>query len=444
VADRLESDHPVLTHLSGGFDSSCIALVAGTLNARVAIRAVGAIHPGLACDESVYMDALKARLPYPVEYWDGTTPNFEDLIDPALAGPARRNSLNSATRGDLDIAAREGARVLLMGYGGDIWGPQRENLDDYLSNQCWRQLWQSGFMLPRQTWKVRLRRLATTIRHLAPEAAKRVVRVMRRPAARFPSWLSSSAIDALSREPPALTAHPTFGAANRARLERICGAHAIYTLDMLHETASVAPLEKRQPFLDRRCVDLLWRLPLSIWRPPAYRVRFHARALADLLPVELLSPRPKTFHASVVDAKLSRAAPAVGALVGNRSFWHAERYLRHEAITQALALGGSPEDGRSNLPGSTDSHFVWRVVTLESWLSMVYGRKGVLPPVERTMDKEHNSHSIASEPKDSQTVVYEPPAVKALGNVHELLAGGGTQLCDGGVPQGDGTEGTIC
>jgi hypothetical protein len=38
---------------------------------------------------------------------------------------------------------------------------------------------------------------------------------------------------------------------------------------------------------------------------------------------------------------------------------------------------------------------------------------------------------------------YEPPQLVALGNLRDLLAGGGSHACDGSIPQ-LGTNDTLC
>jgi hypothetical protein len=51
---------------------------------------------------------------------------------------------------------------------------------------------------------------------------------------------------------------------------------------------------------------------------------------------------------------------------------------------------------------------------------------------------------------DSQPVVresdraYEAPRVIPIGNLRDLLAGGGTKPCDGTIPQGGPDDTTVC
>ena len=85
----------------------------GDVGAPVPLRAVGAVYPGLACDESLYMDAVKRGCRTRWSTGTGRGRILRTSRIPALAGPGRRNSMNNATRGDLEIAGSRGARVIL-------------------------------------------------------------------------------------------------------------------------------------------------------------------------------------------------------------------------------------------------------------------------------------------------------------------------------------------
>jgi asparagine synthase (glutamine-hydrolysing) len=386
VADRLESDHPVLAQLSGGYDSSCIALVAAQIPARIPLRAVGAIHPGLECDESSYMDLLKARLTIPVEYWDGTKHSFADLDDPCLAGPNRRCTMNNGTRGDLEIAARAQARVILSGHGGDAWTPSMANFRDYISTGHWRQLWVGAFLRPNRTWPQRFRSVRKSIRHVVPEPMKRTLRRMRGKDRRPPVWLAPRMARVFAAEDRRFSvASASYGLANLQRLDELAGPKAGRTLDAQHDANPGACVEKRFPFLDARLVDLLWRLPLSIWRAPAYEARFHAAVFADLFPPEMLQPRKKTVFSSVLNQRMSQAARTAPLFTaGDKAPWLATRYVLPEAVEALRSLGDTsrPDSGSAYtmalrsamLAAMLDRGLGWRLIALEPWLRIAYGQ----------------------------------------------------------------------
>jgi asparagine synthase (glutamine-hydrolysing) len=368
VADRLESDHPVLVHLSGGFDSTSIAVVAGAVGARVPLRAVGAVYPGLDCDESLYMDAVKARLPYPAEYWDGTRPVALDLEAPRLAGPGLRTFMVDGTRGDLEVARRTGARVVLSGYGGDVWGTTLASQRDYLRQGHWRQLWRDAFMLPRSSFRVRARVLRESLSFHTPAPVKALARRIHRRVnqGRNPTWLADAWSVSADREP--LRPSPTHieGGADQRRREELEAPRSAYVVDRSQTTAAADHLELRFPFLDLRCLDLLWRLPLGIWPARGYESRFHRRALSDLLPPEIVSRRRKTVFGAAMAPRGRLAQSSLRARSASGGRLHADRYCRSDH-TVSLARA---DPGR--LP-SEDWRLLWHLGVLEAWLGMVYG-----------------------------------------------------------------------
>ncbi len=371
VADRLDADHPVLVHLSGGFDSTAIATLAGTIEARAPLRAVGAVYPGLGCDESLYMDAVRARLPYPTEYWDGTRPLSLDLDAPALAGPGLRTCLNDGTRGDQEIARREGARAVLSGLGGDVWQPCNESQRDYLRRGHWRQLWQAAFMRPGMSWGGRARVLRWSLGQETPEAIRALGRRLRRRApAAAPPWLARPATrDPLPPAPEAQALARSHGLAQARRLLDLGGPRPVHALARMQVVAAANQVEMRFPFLDVRLVDLLWRLPLTIWGPPGYPARLHPLVLRDLLPPEVTSRRWKTDFSAALAARAALAWRALRARSDPPGHLLLERYCRGSHIA-ALAGADLPQ---SPLKADRWSE-IWRLAVLEAWLEMVYGQ----------------------------------------------------------------------
>lgn len=366
VIDRLDSDHPALLQLSGGFDSSSIAIVAAQVGARVPLRAISATHAGLDCDERSLVEAVSRRLSFPVEFWDGTDVVLPDLEDPALAGPGQRIAFNNGSRGGLDIAVREGARVILSGFGGDIWQPNLWSLDDYLSAGHWRQAVELGFLRPRRSWRKRFRLLRLSVRHFVPDPLARRIFFWRSESNRHKvDALTARARRALASEAPV----PAFdggvaGAANRVRLQELTMARTHYGLGLQQRCTSRAGAELRFPFLDTRLLALLWRLPLNVWPAPSYGARFHALALRNDLPAELTLPRRKTLFMSAASHRNQTARPVIERLLapapgeGNGSSPRVAAYIQSLDNAQA------------------DPSLAWTAGTLEAWLKMVYGRRG--------------------------------------------------------------------
>src|SRR5262249_18723173 len=127
VRCRLRSHRPVGCEVSGGLDSSSVAVVANHLRqagaaASPGLETVSMTFPGLPCDQQPYIQAVlrtPAGVPTHVlphrgqsEDPDGDVRRFADLPD----------FPNGAAFRPLRARAHErGCRVLLTGLGGDEW-----------------------------------------------------------------------------------------------------------------------------------------------------------------------------------------------------------------------------------------------------------------------------------------------------------------------------------
>jgi asparagine synthase (glutamine-hydrolysing) len=126
VRDRLESDHPIVAHSSGGFDSSTILMVADEIYRSEPDRAplvmASAVAPGFACDESNYMDAVASRVPFEGIRWNVVEETPSAFPGVFRGAPYLRIGLAGGPRRDLEIAQQKHARVLISGFMGDeVW-----------------------------------------------------------------------------------------------------------------------------------------------------------------------------------------------------------------------------------------------------------------------------------------------------------------------------------
>jgi asparagine synthetase B (glutamine-hydrolysing) len=379
VSDRLIGGDPALAHLSGGFDSSVIALVAGQVGSAARLRAVGSVQPGLPCDESVNMQATAARLPYPFEPWNGNTPVFTDFEAPALAGPCQRVPRSNGTIGDLAIARREGARVILSGLGGDALHPIGDHVRDFIDQRRWDLVLRSTVQVEGASWSWRLARVREAAKLMVPVGVRRHIRRLRhRP--QLPSWLAGKFRDQALSAPPEPEDHSALlGKGGSARLNEWRRPLSFEIVRMEQRAAAEACVEFRCPFLDLRVAALADRLPLSLWRPPLYRHRLHAIAYRDLLPPELQRPRNKTVFGTAVINRLAHSRGPIERLLGQPSA-RVGRYLQVAPLTLVpAARGGPPGDtaaaiGRATDRGSStwqDADLAMKLAALEAWLRIV-------------------------------------------------------------------------
>jgi asparagine synthetase B (glutamine-hydrolysing) len=157
VKDRLPGRGKVVCHLSGGLDSSAVAAVAATqLRAggrREDLLLATARFPGLQSDEGPAARELAQWIGLPLHEWDGRAPEMSDLERPRRAWPFGRSSIAGSRQGDLELAGRQGATVVLSGQGGNQvtfesgylqdalrvgMGPYLRGLLDLLRHRIWR------------------------------------------------------------------------------------------------------------------------------------------------------------------------------------------------------------------------------------------------------------------------------------------------------------------
>ena len=153
VHKRLHTDWPVVSDLSGGFDSSSIVVMAGEIYREndfnlSEFSTVSAVFGDLECDESDYIDAVSESVPFESETFnpvkEDPTPGLLDeiwQIDSPFTDIQRGTFINTARH----INTRQG-RLLLTGLGGDELAHEEYYLQD-LANK--RRYW----LLFCEAWK---------------------------------------------------------------------------------------------------------------------------------------------------------------------------------------------------------------------------------------------------------------------------------------------------
>ena len=134
VSDRLESDHPIVMHSSGGFDSSTIVAMTRELQVKASdgppILTAAATAFGYDCDDSRFMTAVDDRTGFEGVRWSALESDLSDVTAPDPGRPGERRGPGGGPRGDLDLAKARGARVLIGGMCGDTvtvaWGIGRD------------------------------------------------------------------------------------------------------------------------------------------------------------------------------------------------------------------------------------------------------------------------------------------------------------------------------
>jgi asparagine synthase (glutamine-hydrolysing) len=338
VRCRLRGATSPAAALSGGLDSSSVVCVARALRNGAAepLRTYTARFPTIPrCDEAAYVAAVEAQ--------GGLVPRHvpADTLDPLgdfEARPGREDETFHLPayymHGALYQAARaDGARVFLEGTGGDlVLSHGAGALQDLARRGHWlalaRELGQLARAFERSPWPM-LRGVASG---LAPAAAVRAWRRLQRrglirPPPIRPEFARRIDLDGRLRA----TAPPPRGAGVEAsrheHARQLSSPRLAAVLEMVAALASEAGVEVRDPFLDRRVMELCVALPAS-QKLRHGRTRVVARhALATVLPaairdrpgkavLELMFPAALTVYgAGRLAALMEEAAGVLGPYV---------------------------------------------------------------------------------------------------------------------------------
>jgi asparagine synthase (glutamine-hydrolysing) len=373
VRRRLRSGAPVLAELSGGLDSSSIVCMADSLAAR------GSADSPRLDTVSYYDDSEPNWNERPffskVEEQRGRTGlhidvgsqrTLESIFDagPLRISPSSERAPSLARQKLNAFLTAHGHRVLLSGLGGDevtggVPTPTAELGDLATRGEARRLARQLNLwaLAQRRPW---FHLLGETLRLFLPASLARAPEHLR-PA----PWL---ALRFVKRYRSALAGYqsrlhwfgqlPTF-------------QENLATLDALRRQlgADVLPCgpahEKRYPYLDRDLLEFLFAVPREQLLRPGQRRSLMRRALAGIVPAEVLNRKRKAFvsRRTFVEVSeqfgilLQKLDPMVSASLG---------------IVDRAAFGRELERARVGL--ETLPVALWRTIGMEAWLRNLNAR----------------------------------------------------------------------
>jgi len=301
VRRRLRSDWPILAELSGGLDSSSIVCMADQIVAcgeasspRLDTLSLYSSHePG--GDERSFSAIVEKQRGRQGHHFDReqycSTLSFDTTdFDPT---PGRFGNGGKLIRSLIDMAQTQGYRVVLSGYGGDelLGGVPNPcpQLADLIALprpiQLARQLiaWS---LIKKRPW---IQLLWETLCYMLPLG----VRV---PASHRPTsapWIDRNFARRHRLVTRQFGPQGTYGFFEPSRRE-----YARTVIAIRRQIAYFAPHaleceEKRYPYLDRRLVEFLLAIPASQLLRPGQRRSLMRRALADIVPAEILWRKTK-------------------------------------------------------------------------------------------------------------------------------------------------------
>ena len=302
---------PVAYEVSGGLDSSAIFAVAETLRQKGRLAAPGLegytldFSGDAAADEMAYARAVGAHLGrsihevkpahMPLDWYRETARLYREFPD--YPNGAMGSSIAESARS-------RGSRVLVSGTGGDEWaGGCRLYYAEAIAAGRGRELLAS---LRRDTRDVGLaaafwRPLRHGVLPLLPDRLRRdlwqiAAFVQRHGRGRSPSWLASAMQHrlALLNEQNQTEFLPRWNRlGQRRQWLNLSYAYGTLAREINERRASRTGLEWRQPFWDVRIIQAAFATPERLRMRGHENKWLHRRALAGLLPEQVLQRRSK-------------------------------------------------------------------------------------------------------------------------------------------------------
>jgi asparagine synthase (glutamine-hydrolysing) len=299
VRSRLRCNSPVGSMLSGGMDSGSVVAVASRL---LAAQGRGPLHTfsGVGPDPENCIETRTIHAALAVPGLQPTLVNHADLGEwqDDLVGLATEigepfDVGMSLIRAVYLAAARAGVRVVLDGMAGDVTLGAGSYQQDLFASGRWRQLWREAVGEERfwgegwSRWKA-LREATRPV--LIPDAARQLRRHLTELTAHRPTGLLldpifARRVDLAARvhryrnnSPPAHLTGAT------ARATTLTQPFVTVARERYDRTASLLGVEPRDPFLDRRIVDLCLRLPADQLQHDGWPKMILRRSMAGMLP----------------------------------------------------------------------------------------------------------------------------------------------------------------
>jgi asparagine synthase (glutamine-hydrolysing) len=362
-------ERPVAAHLSGGLDSSAVAVVAQRALAARGRRLVRGFSwspppgPDADRDERARVLRLAELLGVPVS-WTPITP--DDLqADLARDLALEPNAATIYEQRVLAAAAREGIGVILSGWGGDEG--VSFNGGGHLACRAMRGRPTAFFRHTLASGRRADLRGARLARHLAVRTLDDVLAPMLPDGARRRLGRDTLGarrerrIDWAALHPLAPDMRREAQARLRDRSDARAGlvawmgnGHLTTRLEGWAHLAGPHDLEYRFPLLDRRLLDLCLSFPDEVWAADGYKRWVFRKAMEGVLPADLVWGVPKaepsrigSFLELYCDGwEPAEAAGAVDAMVvAHRRTMQASLRTRAPGARPAGGRSGPPADG---------------------------------------------------------------------------------------------------
>jgi asparagine synthase (glutamine-hydrolysing) len=304
VARRLRSDGPVLAELSGGLDSSSIVCVADDI-----LRMGGAQAPRLdtlsffnrsepCSDDWMYFRLVEERrgrtgVHIETSGFGGPVDSFEFPKFVPFPGPLGGSSRVEDKRAE--VVAQGGYRVTLSGIGGDEFMGGVPNPHPYLADLIlqgslitFARTLIKWSLVKRRPW---VRLFGQTLLELLPAGVRQYLAK----EAKVENWIDEQFASRTNIRRRLVTVDQYFGLWLPTRRSYMGG------VELMARNVSKRPThifeEARFPYLDQNLLEFILSIPTSQLLRPGERRSLMRRALAGIVPAEILARKTKSVSA---------------------------------------------------------------------------------------------------------------------------------------------------
>ena len=306
VRRRLRSDTPVLAELSGGMDSSSIVCMADDILAQGAAETPRLDTLSYFNDSEpnwnerpnfTKVEERRGRPGYHIDIGTEEVFEFESDFPPFSAIPGTPNNRPSeVTRQFAACLTSQGTRIVLSGIGGDEFtGGVPTPVPELMDSLAGLRIVELAKQL--RSWALQ-KRLPWF--HLLLEAARGFfpTAIVGVPKLLLPApWISQRLVQ---RHWAASTGYPSrvrFWGPDPSFQENILTLESLRRQLGCSAGCAVPPHEKRFPFLDRDFLEFMFAVPRGQIVRPGQRRSLMRRALAGIVPAEILNRKRKAFVA---------------------------------------------------------------------------------------------------------------------------------------------------
>ncbi|MDJ0707499.1 MAG: asparagine synthase-related protein [Leptolyngbyaceae cyanobacterium MO_188.B28] len=291
VHDRLPSRYSLGVHLSGGLDSSSIAVMAAR-----EMRRQGRPAPATFCWQPPPVGSSSTAQEYAliqaVCAQEGLHPTYQAPSPEDILATFRRDAACEPTVGTLlnelaiqRQAATQGVRVLLSGWGGDEGAAfnGRGYFPELLLKGRWQRLYHEGKALADHPWNFILMAALLPLVHSQAPKFLRQLRQGKWPVSDFPLIHP----DFVRRVKPLCRQHYREIGVRQTQLQLLANGHITARIEAWAASGAQNQIVYRYPLLDRRVLEFALGLPPEQFRRRRWNRWLMRNTLQQILPSEV-------------------------------------------------------------------------------------------------------------------------------------------------------------